>query len=199
MSNRGSAYKGYGRAYTQEEDDWLRVNIEHYDYPTLTKLFNERFGRNLKSVADHCTKQLHIHRPVNKGDFKKGVRACTTTVPIGSESWDGRCLWLKISDDMRDYSDLKNPSSKRYNHNWVLKSAYIWEQQHGPIPKGHVVVHLNMDRKDCSPENLYCTTRQINFMLAKNGWYTEDPVLTLTAIKWCELFYALKKESKYEV
>lgn len=29
-------------------------------------------------------------------------------------------------------------------------------------------------------------------MMAKNHWYSTDPVLTLTAIKWCELYYATK-------
>lgn len=191
MNNRGVKYKGYGRAYTDEENNWLRENIALYDYPTLTMLFNKRFNRNLKSVSDHCTKYLHIHRGVHYS-FEKGKRMCNTTVPIGFESWDGRFLWLKISDDPRDYSQLKNPSSKAYNHNWVKKDTYVWEQHNGPIPKGHILIHLNKNRQDCSIENLYCTTRKIGLLLSKNNWHTEDAELTLTAIKWCEYFYAIK-------
>lgn len=183
--------------YTTEEDTWLIKNIATYDYPTLTRLFNERFGRNLKSVSDHCIKTLHIHRPINKGDFRKGERRCVNTKPIGHEYWDGRYLWVKVGDDINDTS-YKHSRSRHKDVNWVRKVDYVWRQHHGEIPKDHVIIFLNKDRCDCSIENLYCVPRKISLMLSKNRWHTADRELTLAAIKWCELYYAIKEKRKGE-
>ena len=56
--------------------------------------------------------------------------------------------------------------------------------------------NLDMDVKNCEIGNLYPVNRKVNFMMAKNGWYQQDKELTLTAIKWCELFYAMKGDGK---
>ena len=37
-----------------------------------------------------------------------------------------------------------------------LEHRWIWERDHGKIPPGHDVHHLNNDRTDTRPENLEC-------------------------------------------
>ena len=87
--------------YTAEEDAWLQNNYEKYTHPELNRIFNERFGTNLKSgVSDHVLKTLHLHKSANPGNCKKGERRCTNMLPIGSESFDGQNMYVKISDDI---------------------------------------------------------------------------------------------------
>ena len=180
--------------YTAEEDEWLLENYEKYTHPELVRLFNERYGTNMKSgVTDHVLKTLRVHKKVNRGNCKKGERRCTNTLPIGSERFDGLNMYIKIADNVNDCKNRKMPL-KREDPNWMRLDYKVWQDHGMTLPKdsSEMLVHLNKDKKDCSFENLYKTTRTINFMMAKNGWYSEDKEATLAGLKWCELFYTLK-------
>lgn len=179
--------------YTAEQNAWLRANIGSYRYKDLVRVFNEQFGTSLSydALTSYCLKKLRIKRGKDKQHrFAKGKQSSKHTLPIGAEKWDGKILWVKISDDLIE--EQRIVCQKALNPNWKPKKQVVWEQHHGAIPDGMMLVHLNRNRRDCSIENLYLTTRQINLMMAKNGWYSENPELTKTALKWCELFYAMK-------
>ena len=47
----------------------------------------------------------------------------------------------------------------KINGKWVNRSKAVWEHFNGPLPKGHVVHHLNHDRHDDRIENLQLMTR----------------------------------------
>lgn len=181
--------------YTDEQKDWLKANVNDYRWTVLFKVFNERFGTNLTydAITSYCLKELGIKRgKANQYGFSKGKQTSKHTLPIGSEVYDGMLMWVKISDECVE--DQRICCRKATNPNWRPKKQVVWERHHGPVPEGMMLVHLNKDRQDCSIENLYLTTRKINFMMAKNGWYSPNRELTLAALKWCELFYALKGE-----
>lgn len=176
-------------SFSEEEKQFLRDNIGKYTYPQLTKYFNAHFMTNLKehSISDVCIKRMGIKRG-KMVKFPRGRKDFVYRCPVGTESRSGRDIFVKVSDD---YSEGITPS-KGSDPNWKRKQALIYEQAHGAIPDGRIIVFLNKDRNDFNINNLYCTTRRVSFMMAKNGWYSSDQELTLTAIKWCELFYALK-------
>lgn len=85
-----------------------------------------------------------------------------------------------------------------FKENWVQKHRYIYEQQHGEIPNDHIIIFLDGNKTNFSINNLYCISRKIHAVMNKNRWFSENPDLTLTAIKWCELFYALKGNQYHE-
>lgn len=178
--------------YTSDEDRWLIDNIDRYAYPELTALFNQKYNTSIKSVSDRCIKRLGLHKKTNLGNCPKGIRRCTNVLPVGSESFDGRVLWIKIYDEINDCQNRRNPC-KHNDINWVRKARYVWENERGTVNEGDMIVCLNKNPRDCAIENLYCTTRRVNFMMAKNGWYTESREHTLVALKWCELYYAMQK------
>lgn len=66
-------------------------------------------------------------------------------------------------------------------------------QHNGAKPEDGLIIFLDKDKTNFSPENLYCVDRKINFMLSKNKWHSTNPDLTLAAIKYAELFYKLKE------
>ena len=182
--------------YTAEEDAWLLENYEKYTHPELNRLFNERYGTNLKSgVTDHVLKVLHLKKKVNRGNCRKGERRCTNTLPVGTERFDGLYMYVKIADNVNDCRNRKMPL-KYEDPNWMRLDYKVWQDHGLELPKdsSEMLIHLNRDRKDCSFENLYKTTRTINLLMAKNGWYSEDREVTLAGLKWCELFYAMKEK-----
>lgn len=176
--------------YTPEQDEWLRQHIEHCDsFRHLTEMFNEHFCVNVGkySVADRCNKQLRIHRNANAGMFKKGEQR-SKMYEIGDERVYNGYVWVKVNDIQHS----GKISAEEFRENWIPKQRYVYEKHYGKIPKGHIVVFLDSNVMNFSPDNLYCIPRKINVVMNKNQWFTTNPVNTLTAIKWCELFYALK-------
>ena len=43
---------------------------------------------------------------------------------------------------------------------WKYKHRIVWEQTHGEIPKGYVVVFKDQNRRNFSPDNLMCVSRR---------------------------------------
>ena len=39
---------------------------------------------------------------------------------------------------------------------WVPKHVLLWQQSHGPVPKGHNIVFRDGNTLNCTPENLEC-------------------------------------------
>lgn len=178
--------------YAEEHKKFLCENIQKYTYPQLAVEFNKAFNTDIKetTLASYCLKILKIKRN-HPHKFPKGRREFNQ-VPIGYEVWNGHDVWVKVANE---YHEGRTPS-KQCNPNWKRKSYLVWEKEHGEVPKGHMLIFLDKNPRNCEIDNLYCTTRKINFMLGKNGWHFEDREMTLAAIKWCELFYALNERTQ---
>lgn len=180
--------------YTEEQKEFLRQNIKNYRYPELTEVFNKHFGtnRNVGMIQDICLKRLKIKRD-HPYVFFKGRKEFNEH-PVGTEVCCGDILWIKVSNEF--IKDNKIRSSKQLNPNWEKKHILAWEKHNGKVPNDRVIVFLDKNHMNCEIDNLYCTTRTVSFMMAKNKWYKRDKEQTLTAIKWCELFYTLKEVSE---
>ena len=192
-----ATYKNGQHKYSTEEDEWLKQNIDTGTWPELTKWFNEKFDTKIKCISDHALKRLHLKKSFNRGNVKKGERRNTNTLPIGAERFNGQCVYVKIANNVNDCQNRRMPS-KHEDTNWVRKDYLVWQQHGNRLPKdsSEMLIHLNKDRRDCSIENLYLTTRSINLNLGKNGWHSTDRDVTLTAIKCLELMQALKGGTK---
>lgn len=51
----------------------------------------------------------------------------------------------------------------------MLKHRYIWQQHHGEVPKGSMVVFKDGNRKNTDISNLLLITRELNARLTKMG------------------------------
>ncbi len=97
--------------------------------------------------------------------FKKGHRggkALELYQPIGTEriSKDGY-IQRKVNDDM--------PLQRR----WRGVHLIVWEEAHGPLPKGHALVFKDGNRQNCAIENLELVTR--GELMRRNSYHTNYP------------------------
>jgi hypothetical protein len=61
----------------------------------------------------------------------------------GMPPWRGKeRRWIKVKDN--------GPYSRR----WIPYARYLWEKEHGPVPKGFFVVHKDGDQMNDCAENL---------------------------------------------
>ena len=183
--------------FTKDQDEWIKSHLDDYTYADMVKPFNEYFGTDLTiyQIQDRAIKRLKLKKNDNFSRFKKGQRGnIHKPLPIGTERYDGFNLYVKIADE-----NVPRTGPIRINKsndpNWIRKDLLVWTEAENPLPdfsKGEMLIHLDKDKCNCDIDNLYLTTRKINFMLSKNHWHSDNPNITLAAIKWCEVYYAMK-------
>lgn len=175
--------------YSPEETKWLIDNTEKYaNSIELTKDFNSMFTRNRDPLAVRSKCQRLGFRFGWSGGKQKGEGSSVTALPIGSERWTGGYLYVKINDVPLP----KNFTNEDVRKNWIQKHRLVWEQVNGEIANNEVVVFLDCNRNNFEISNLYCTNRKVTLMMRRNNWFSENPEITLAAIKCCELHFALK-------
>jgi hypothetical protein len=143
--------------YTKEEDKFLIDNVKGITELELVNKFNKHFNLNLsyKSIKNR-KHRLKIKNKL-KGGFKKGYDSnrfklkkgdiAYNSVPIGTEVEKDGYIWIKI----------KNGSGKQ---NWIQKHRLLWEQYHGKIPKGYVLIFKDGNKKNITLDNLALVSRK---------------------------------------
>lgn len=178
------------KRYTKEQEMWLRSNVSKFDsFAKLTKEFNKSFdeSRKVTSIQEKCNKGLKLKMNKNIGRYKEGNKK--TQLPIGTIRKGGNgSVYIKVKDSYLSYqSGYEEPY-------WLPIQKKVWQDHYGDVPDGKMVIFLDGNRQNLDINNLYCIDRKISVVMAKNRWYTDNKDNTLTAIKWCELHYALKEE-----
>jgi len=162
------------RPWTDYEDRVLRHLYAHQPNEVIGK----HLGRSRKAVGLRARK-LGLRKPeyMNTGCFQKGQTPWNkgmnyvaggrsglkrfkpgnrphTWVPVGTEVTDKEgYLKRKIRDDAPKGQSRKN---------WKYVHVLLWEEHHGPVPRGHIVVFRNKDKTDIRIENLECITKREN-------------------------------------
>jgi hypothetical protein len=176
--------------FTEEQEKWLIDNFRQFStYKDLTDEFNRIFLRDktVSAIRDKCNKQFGLIGMNNSGQFKMGNNK--EQCPIGTIRNGGNgYIYIKVKDAKGSYiSGYEKPY-------WLPIQEKIWIDHYGEIPEGKMVMFLDGNRDNLDIDNLYCIDRKISAIMASNKWFTESREHTLTAIKWCELFYAMKGE-----
>jgi len=188
-----SGYKyngGWNKKYFENHIKFLRKIVPGKHHSEAVKLFNERFNfsctiTQFKSLCKRFDIQTGFtghfqkgHIPFNKG--KKGVRYTGSEVswfkkghiplnykPVGSE---------RINVD--GYAEVKIADPNK----WKSKHSVIWEEVHGKIPKGHIVIFLDGNKLNFELDNLAIVSRSVHVVMCRSNLYTTDKETTRTNI-----------------
>lgn len=203
---------GTYNTYTEEQTEFLTTHASGISRRELTDLFNARFGTNKTVLAIKTWCNNRGLSSGNDGRFTEGHTSWQTGMSgeeymshftedsfkksiaglmirkhdIGDTILKSGELWVVVS------VEDNVPLTDRI----VIKRRYVYEQAYGKIPKGYRVIHLDGNRLNCELDNLYCIPSKYIPLINKNHWLTDSREHTLTAIKWCELYYALKADGR---
>jgi hypothetical protein len=115
----------------------------------------------------------------NSGSFKKG------SVPPNRKP-----LWSERVDTKDGYIVMKVPEEDpytgfptRYKH----KHVWIYEQTHGPVPEGHVVIFKDQNKRNFDPENLTAIKRADLVRINQAGYKNEPDDLKPSILALCRL------------
>lgn len=181
-----------GVHFTPEQESWLK---EHYhsasSYDELTERFNQVFQANRKKTAirEKCTKYLGLlglsQRTVWKTQYGNKEKE---QLPIGTIRRSQVATYIKVKavPPKSNISGYQEPY-------WLPLQKKVYQDAYGEIANGKMVCFLDGNTENFNLTNLYCIDRKISAVMSKNKWWKSDRDLTLTAIKWCELHYAIKE------
>lgn len=100
----------------------------------------------------------------NEQSFKAG-KAHPRYRPVGSERVEKGVIVIKVAE-----------------RKWIPKHRHLWEQEHGPIPKNHVIIFGNRDREDFRSENLLLVSRAQLAVINKYNLIFDDEELTKSGV-----------------
>ncbi|MGU9097373.1 HNH endonuclease signature motif containing protein [Clostridium perfringens] len=188
---------------TEEQAEFIKNNVKGLGNAELAKLFNEKFGTDVTMVQIRTFKKNHNlksgldgrfkkgHTPFNKGKkgefkgsketwFKKGHKPVNYK-PIGSErvNVDGY-IEIKVADPNK----------------WRLKQRVVWEEHHGEIPNGYLVLFLDRNKQNLDINNLILVSKKQLAFLNKNKLIKEDKELTKTGLIIADLLIKISDAEK---
>lgn len=197
--------------YTKEFTDALRELVKTHTIKEATGILEERFKLGLGLTAlKGLMHRLGIstgrtgrftagHAPANKGRemsaavrekiretwFLKGCKSMNS-LPVGTEVFRDGYVLLKL----RDGAELKQWDR------WVLKHRYVWEQAHGPIPEGMMVIFLDGNTRNCELSNLALISKEENVILNTKKLRSPNAQATKVAITVAKLNLAISRKVK---
>ncbi len=199
--------------YSPEKLKFLRNNYPGRTLDELTVAFNAHFGvdrtrQQIKTAVHNrgivCGRTGRFEKGQqswNKGvkgymgpnvtSFKKGHKPANWE-PLGTERIDAKDGYIQTKVAERDpYTGFPT----RYK----LKHVYLWEQMHGPVPKGHAVVFRDGKKLNCVPDNLMLVTRAELLRLNKYQYASQLPEIKPSVLALAKLevktFRLMKKDN----
>lgn len=162
--------------YTDEEKAFMREFIPGHSHKEIRDEFERRFRpikcsqvaaycKNNKIRTGHTGRFVKGQVPWSKGKhitpkggmlrtmFKKGNRPHNWR-PVGSE---------RINVD--GYIEIKIEEPNK----WMLKHRWVWQQEHGEMPKGTMIIFKDGNKLNTDIGNLMMITNGINGRLSKMG------------------------------
>lgn len=204
---------GLNTPYTQEQVLFLIENHHGMSRKELTEKFNATFNmsKSVLAIKSWCNNRgLYCGRD---GKFKEGHISWQTGLSkdeykehFTTESFKRSIVGIsnkrihKVGDTIIrhgiPYVIISVEPNTPIDERIQVKRRYAYEQAYGKIPKGHRIIQLDGNKMNCELDNLYCIPAKYIPFINKNHWLTDSREHTLTAIKWCELYYAIKPKGK---
>ena len=161
----------------------------------------ERSGRLKRGHTRGCgTRFKSGHMPWNKGlRYNAGGRSAQTRFKKGGLYGKAKKLvkpvgFERISDDGIRQRKIRmdGPPHRR----WKSVHSILWEEHHGPIPDGHVVIFVNGDSSDIRIDNLTLVSRPVLLELNRRRWNDLPPALRPAAISAARLAVMTRQKER---
>lgn len=183
------------RKFTEEMVEFARANTEGKSVRELMQAVNARFGTSFTYDQIKAMKSRY-HLPAgSSGQFQKGLVPWNKGKKItewmdaeGIEHWKANYFHGdphntkpigSIRQNLDGYMEIKvRHVAHDPRHNWIGLHRYVWEQEHGEIPKGMLVSFKDGDKTNCNIDNLILIDRRTAQAMMKNNLWSKHANLT---------------------
>jgi hypothetical protein len=157
--------------FTTKMTQWLSTNVPGKTYNEITPLFNNRFNA---VCTPHQIKGRCIYYGIKAGRKGKTNQDCE----VGTEKVINKrsgVVYIKISR-----KTTKGCSKVGLPGTWRQKHFVIWEAVNGPVPKSHIVIFADRNKKNFEIENLLLVSKRELFYMCRHEMLSSNPDLTKT-------------------
>lgn len=191
--------------YTKEQKEFLINNNYMKTAKELAEMFNKKFKTNLTPQIIKSFRGRHKLNSGLNGQFKKGhvpfnkgtkglMKANKTSFKKGHIPADHKEVgYERINVDGYIEIKVKEPNV------FKLKHRFIYEQQHGKIPKGHKVIFADGNKFNLDPNNLILVSCSEELIMNRNKLRYKEAELTKTGVliaKVIDKTYKVKKDGR---
>lgn len=179
--------------YTPEEKEFLKAYCPGHHYREIVAEFSERF----RPITENQVKAFLGNNKIKtgtKGRFRKGFtpwnkgeryiaggRSAETQFKKGNMPKSHKPVGTtRISKDGYLEKKIGEPNKWEYAH------RIVWEEAHGKIPEGHIVVFRDGNKQNLSLDNLACISRAVSMQLNRYNLQNSGELFD-TAVKLTEL------------
>lgn len=201
----------WGCGFTKEQEDFIHKNAPTMYRKVLVAALNNTFGTDFKynTVRSYCARH-NLFAPGGTGKFdssrtnwQKGLSKEEFKSHYSKESFEKMVGAMLESSKTHKIGDIVIRHGKKYiyinedyglhiDHRTQEYGRYLWEQAYGPIPNDFMIIYLDGDYMNCTLDNLVCIPTKYRSFLRHNSWWQSPAEIKKAALKWCELYYALK-------
>ena len=162
--------------WTPERLEWLRAHRGELTIRPLTAAFNTHFGTSHQPHALANALRKHGIASPRTGKFQPGLtpwnsglkgyqaggRSAESRWQPGNKVWHQLPIWSYRQDpDGYWFFKFREVSAPGYSRrDWIAVHRLHWQDAHGPIPAGQVVILLDTDPSHVELDNLACLTRR---------------------------------------
>lgn len=192
--------------WSEEQKQFLADHVAGTSMADLTVMINQHFNMNLpESTVTSAVKRYGLKNGRNTC-FKKGITPHNKGKKVSPEIYEilsksffkkgnipanFREQWSeRITED--GYIEIK---TEVHQKKWKLKHRWVWEQIHGPVPKGYSLKFKDGNKLNCSIENLMLMSKRECLTMNRHGLMTNNPDLIETSLNVAKLIN-LKKDKE---
>lgn len=117
---------------------------------------------NQQKVREYEARQRHPCPGCGKAIARSSIqcRSCAARTGAQKRSRENSVHWKGGRAKSKGYVHLLVAPEKRKGHRYQPEHRVLWEQAHGPLPKGYIVHHKNGVKDDNRLENLEALPRK---------------------------------------
>lgn len=193
-----------GHNYTPEQIEWLSMHYPMLSTRAMTEKFNSIFGTDIKPNALAGTCKRRGIQSGRTGHFPKGTTAWNTGIKGNRVSPTTEFKKGNLPHNTKELgAERVNKDGiveiKIAHGKWRSKHSILWEGYHGKaIPKGHVVIFADSDRRNFDPGNLHLVSRAELANLNKNGYSMQHPEIKPVLLNIVKLDEKIRIKSQRE-